>query len=73
MKGKMPLSEPVPDLECCNCRKRWAYDPVMGWGCFVLLDQRQVPHGILGAWCDKVCLNRWLDSAEAKELLAPGM
>lgn len=66
-------SEPIPDLPCSHCGEIYRYDPVMGWGCLVLLDQRQAPHSILGAWCDEDCLNRWLDSAEAKDLLAPGM
>jgi hypothetical protein len=67
------LSEPIPDLRCSFCDGEHKYDPVMGWGCLVLLDQREAPNSILGAWCDEVCLHRWLDSAEAMNLLAPRM
>ena len=67
------LSEPTPDIQCATCEQEYQYDPIMGYDCLILLDQREIPHTILGAWCDEVCLNRWLDTSEAKDLLAPGM
>jgi hypothetical protein len=70
---QITISEPIPDLECDNCGKEYRYDPLMGWGCLVLLDQRNIPNTILGSWCDEACLNEWLDTPEAKSLLAPGM
>ena len=66
-------SDPHPNLQCASCDQEYQYDPLMGYGCLILLDQRQIPHTILGAWCDESCLNQWLDTSEAKDLLAPGM
>ena len=66
-------SEPIPDLNCSNCHEEYKYDPLMGWGCLVLLDQRSIPHTIVGSWCDEACLNEWIDTKEAKDFLAPGM
>jgi len=70
---QITLSGAIPDLQCNSCNQEYRYDPLMGWGCIVLLDQRNIPNAILGAWCDEDCLNHWLDTPEAKDLLAPGM
>lgn len=67
------LSEPTPDLHCDNCGEEYQYDPLAGYGCLVLLDQREVPHRVLGVWCNEACLNEWLDTPEAAKWLAPGL
>lgn len=67
------LGEPIPDLSCGKCGEEYECDVVMGWGCLVLLDQRRIPFTILGSWCDEACLNDWLDTKEAKDLLAPSL
>lgn len=61
------------NIACANCGKEYQYDPLMGHGCLVLTDEREIPHTILGTWCDESCLNRWLDTSEAKDLLSPGL
>ena len=53
---QITLSEPIPDLQCDSCGKEHRYDPLMGWGCIVLLDQTVIPNKILGAWCNEQCL-----------------
>ena len=67
------ITDPVPDLECSICAEKHKYDRVMGWGCLVLLDDREIPHTVIGAWCSESCLVDWLETKEAKALLAPGM
>jgi len=56
---------------CANCGKEYQFDPLMGYGCLVFTDDRQVPRIILGAWCNEACLNKWTDTPEGKDLLAP--
>ena len=63
---QITLSEPIPDLQCSNCGEGYRYDPLMGWGCLVLLNQKNIPNTILGAWCDEFCLLQWLDTPEEK-------
>lgn len=70
MKKTWVGTEPI---SCDNCGKEYQYDSFHGYGCLVLTDDRQVPRTILGAWCDETCLNQWLDTPEAKDLLAPGL
>ena len=72
-KVYITLSDPIPDLECSNCGKEHQYDPMAGWGCMVLTDESSAPASILGIWCDQECLNQWLDTHDAKLLLAPGL
>ncbi len=67
------ISDPVPDLDCSTCGEKHKYDRAMGWGCLILLDDREIPHTVLGAWCSEACLVDWLETQEAKALLAPGM
>ena len=64
------LSEPIPKVKCLECDKEYEYDPVMGWGCLILMDDRDAPKVILGVWCDKTCLGKWLNKPEARNSLA---
>ncbi len=63
MRNRIPLSTKITDLHCDNldCGKEYKYDRVMGWGCLVLMDERAIPHEVLGAWCDGACLTQWLE------------
>lgn len=63
------LSEPIPKVNCLECGKEYEYDPVAGWGCLILTDERNAPTVILGIWYNKTCLNQWLSKPKAKESL----
>ena len=63
------LSEPMPIIKCLECDKEYQYDPLTGWGCLYLTDDRGEPQVILGAWCDKTCFGKWLDNSEARKSL----
>lgn len=65
---QITLSEPIPDLECLSCGEIHKYDDGGEWGeCLVLKDTRFIPPQV-ACWCNEACFNKWLDSAEAKEL-----
>ena len=55
-------------VECSACGQRHTYDRVTGYECLVLIDGRDRPNLVAGAWCDEGCLSDWLDSPDAKQL-----
>lgn len=63
------LIDPIPNVKCLECGKEFEYDPYMGWGCLTLMDDRNAPKVIVGAWCDKTCLGKWFNKAEARKSL----
>jgi len=56
------------DVQCSSCGQEHAYDQATGYECLVLVDGRDRPNLVIGAWCDEACLNHWLDSPDAKQL-----
>ena len=56
------------DVVCLSCGEKHTYDRLMGYDCLVLIDGRNQPSMIVGAWCDEGCLSDWLDSPDAKQL-----
>ena len=56
------------EVECSTCGEKHTYDQVTGYGCLVLVDGRDRPNLVIGAWCDEACLSHWLDSPDAKQL-----
>jgi hypothetical protein len=56
------------DVVCDTCGTEHTYDPVMNYDCLILIDGRNLPNMIIGAWCDEGCFNDWLDSPDAKKL-----
>jgi len=65
----MLLSEPIPKVRCLQCGEEYEYDPVAGWGCLILTDERNAPTVILGVWCSNSCLNEWLNKPQARRSL----
>jgi len=59
--------DPVPDVKCLHCGKIHEYDQVMGWGCFILMDEYQIPNVILGAWCRQECFENWFSTQTGKQ------
>ncbi|GAH18063.1 unnamed protein product [marine sediment metagenome] len=56
------------DVQCSSCGEKHTYDRVTGYECLVLIDGRDRPNLVIGAWCNEACLNDWLDSPAAKVL-----
>ena len=55
-------------VECSTCGKRHAFDLVVGYECLVLVDGRDRPNLVVGAWCDEGCFSKWLNSPQARAL-----
>jgi len=55
-------------VQCSTCGREHTYDQVTSYECLVLVDGRDRPNLVIGAWCDEACLSHWLDSPDAKQL-----
>lgn len=56
------------NVRCSSCGEEHSYDRVTSYECLVLIDGRDRPNLVTGAWCDESCPNNWLDSPDAKRL-----